>query len=96
VLTKDSSPAEDSDADFESEHEYRREKVALSDPVHTIALRDYLQTQVTVFFPLLNLFFSVPCALIYDTRLNSQELNTGREETTKKSVKVYSKHFLEN
>lgn len=47
VLTKDSSPVEDGDVGYESEHEYRREKIALSDPVHTIALRDYFQTQLS-------------------------------------------------
>jgi hypothetical protein len=60
LLTENSRPIQEGDAGYENEHEYRQEKAALLDPVHKIVLKDYFQTQVTVFFLLLSLFFHVP------------------------------------
>lgn len=41
--------AEGDDLDYETEHDQRKRDVAAQDPVHTIILRDYLQTQIQSF-----------------------------------------------
>lgn len=49
VLTEGQSPSyfqEDSDNYYETDHEQRKKQLILSDPVHTIVLKDYLQSQV--------------------------------------------------
>ncbi|XP_069689548.1 importin-11 isoform X2 [Periplaneta americana] len=47
LLTEHSSPGQDDDVDYETEHDHRRKQLAVSDPVHTIALRDYFQSQMS-------------------------------------------------
>ncbi|KDR15146.1 importin-11 [Zootermopsis nevadensis] len=47
LLTEHSSPGQDDDVDYETEHDHRRKQLAVSDPVHTIALRDYFQAQMS-------------------------------------------------
>nr|CAD7396049.1 unnamed protein product [Timema cristinae] len=42
-----SSSVSEDDLDYETEHDQRRRMLAATDPVHTIVLRDYLQTQLT-------------------------------------------------
>lgn len=49
LLTEGQSPSyfhDDSDGCYETDHEQRKKQLILSDPVHTIALKDYLQSQV--------------------------------------------------
>lgn len=51
VLTEGQSPSyfqEDSGSYYETDHEQRMKQLILSDPVHTIVLKDYLQSQVLV------------------------------------------------
>lgn len=49
VLTDGQCPSDfyDSDGYYETDHEQRKKRLILSDPVHTIVLKDYLQSQVT-------------------------------------------------
>ena len=35
------------DIDYETEHDSRKRQIAMQDPVHTIVLKDYVQSQVT-------------------------------------------------
>ncbi|GLH14983.1 Importin-11 [Gryllus bimaculatus] len=37
---------QDDDVDYETEHDHRRKQLAAADPVHTIALKDYFQSQI--------------------------------------------------
>ncbi|CAG9854440.1 unnamed protein product [Phyllotreta striolata] len=48
VLTEGQSPSdfEDNDGYYETDHNQRKKQLVLSDPVHTIALKDYLQSQM--------------------------------------------------
>lgn len=48
VLTEGQSPSDfyDCDGCYETDHELRKKLLILSDPVHTIVLKDYLQSQV--------------------------------------------------
>ena len=46
LLTEHSTPSQDDDVDYETEHDHRRKQLAVSDPVHTIVLKDYFQSQV--------------------------------------------------
>ncbi|XP_072393190.1 importin-11-like [Diabrotica undecimpunctata] len=48
VLTEGQSPSdfEDEDCYYETDHNQRRKQLILSDPVHTIVLKDYLQSQL--------------------------------------------------
>jgi hypothetical protein len=97
LLTEHSSPVQDDDVDYETEHDHRREQLAVSDPVHTIALRDYFQAQVTFLSPSQLIFpdtiyIYVPCA----PRILSTHQYSGKEETLKKSVEVDNERSLEN
>lgn len=40
---------------YETDHDQRKKQLMLSDPVHTIVLKEYLQSQVSVFFLLKSL-----------------------------------------
>ncbi|KAG5887314.1 hypothetical protein JTB14_006458 [Gonioctena quinquepunctata] len=49
VLTQGQSPShfdEDGDGYYETDHDQRKKQLILSDPVHTIVLKDYLQSQL--------------------------------------------------
>lgn len=48
VLTEGQSPSdfEDGDGYYETDHNQRKKQLILSDPVHTIVLKDYLQSQM--------------------------------------------------
>lgn len=49
VLSEGQSPShfdEDGDGYYETDHDQRKKQLILSDPVHTIVLKDYLQSQV--------------------------------------------------
>lgn len=49
VLSEGRSPSyfhEDVDSYYETDHDQRQKQLILSDPVHTIVLKDYLQSQV--------------------------------------------------
>ncbi|CAH1155509.1 unnamed protein product [Phaedon cochleariae] len=48
VLTEGQSPShfEDGDGFYETDHDERKKLLVLSDPVHTIVLKDYLQSQL--------------------------------------------------
>jgi len=35
------------DIDYETEHDSRKRQIAMQDPVHTIVLKDYVQSQIT-------------------------------------------------
>lgn len=51
VLAADQfSSADDSDSGLETENEKRKKQLADTDPVYNIALKDYLQSQVSKFF----------------------------------------------
>lgn len=53
VLTEGRSPSyfnEDNDSYYETDHDQRKKQLILSDPVHNIVLRDYLQSQVICLF----------------------------------------------
>lgn len=53
VLSGDRSPSyfyEDTDGLCETEHAQRKKQLIYSDPVHTIILKEYLQSQVSSFF----------------------------------------------
>lgn len=50
ILTEGRSPSyfqEDSDNYCETDHDQRKKQLILSDPVHNIVLKDYLQSQVS-------------------------------------------------
>lgn len=50
VLSEGQSPShfdEDGDGYYETDHDQRKKQLILSDPVHTIVLKDYLQSQVS-------------------------------------------------
>ena len=38
------------DIDYETEHDSRKRHVAMQDPVHTVVLKDYVQSQVKISF----------------------------------------------
>lgn len=49
VLIQGQSPSyfqEEADSYYETDHDQRKKQLILSDPVHTIVLKDYLQSQV--------------------------------------------------
>ncbi|KAJ8915196.1 hypothetical protein NQ315_015419 [Exocentrus adspersus] len=49
VLSEGQSPShfdEDGDSYYETDHDQRKKQLILSDPVHTIVLKDYLQSQI--------------------------------------------------
>lgn len=51
VLTEGQSPSDfrdDEDGYYETDHDQRKMQLILSDPVHTVVLKDYLQSQVKV------------------------------------------------
>lgn len=51
VLAEGRSPSyfhSDGDSYYETDHDQRQKQLILSDPVHTIILKDYLQSQVSV------------------------------------------------
>lgn len=53
VLTEGRSPSyfhEDSDRYYETDHDQRKKQLIISDPVHNIILKDYLQSQVRFLF----------------------------------------------
>lgn len=39
---------EDAEGYYETDHDQRKKQLVLSDPLHTIVLKDYLQTQVSI------------------------------------------------
>ncbi|KAK2588464.1 hypothetical protein KPH14_004450 [Odynerus spinipes] len=45
MISDQPSPSQYEDADYETQHEQRRKKLAFSDPVHNLSLNDTLQTQ---------------------------------------------------
>lgn len=50
ILTDGQSPSyfdEDPENYYETDHDQRKKQLILSDPVHTIVLKDYLQSQVS-------------------------------------------------
>lgn len=52
VLQEGQSPSyfdDDNDGYEDTDHDQRRKQLILSDPVHTIVLKDYLQSQVGIF-----------------------------------------------
>lgn len=51
LLAEGRSPSyfdQDSDGYYETDHDQRKKQLILSDPVHTIVLKEYLQSQVSV------------------------------------------------
>lgn len=51
VLTGERSPSQfQEDLDYETEHGLRKRQLISSDPVHTVVLREYLQSQVSYCF----------------------------------------------
>lgn len=44
---------EDDDEKYKSEHQTRLTQLCFEDPVHTVCLRDFLQNQVNIYFPLM-------------------------------------------
>lgn len=63
VLIQGQSPSyfqEEVDSCYETDHDQRKKQLILSDPVHTIVLKDYLQSQVFIKYwvkLILNLLF---------------------------------------
>lgn len=54
VILQGQSPSDfsdDTERSFETNHDQRKKQLILSDPVHNIVLRDYLQSQVRKKFP---------------------------------------------
>lgn len=49
MITDQPSPSQYEDVDYETEHAQRQKKLAFSDPVHSISLKDTLQSQVSNF-----------------------------------------------
>jgi hypothetical protein len=49
LVTDGRSPTSYEDTDgYETDHDQRKKQLILSDPVHTIVLKDYLQSQVSL------------------------------------------------
>ena len=48
MISDQPSPSQYEDVDYDTEHQLRRRKLALSDPVHSVSLKDTLQTQLIV------------------------------------------------
>jgi len=48
MITEQLSPSQLEDVDYETEHAQRQRRLDYSDPVHTIALKDTFQSQVTI------------------------------------------------
>lgn len=46
MITDEHSPSQYDDVDYETEHAQREKRLALSDPVHNISLKDTFQGQV--------------------------------------------------
>ncbi|KAG7205080.1 hypothetical protein KM043_005455 [Ampulex compressa] len=46
MISDQPSPSQYEDADYDTEHEQRRKRLAFSDPVHSISLKDTLQNQL--------------------------------------------------
>lgn len=49
MITDQPSPSQYEDVDYETEHAQRQKRLAFSDPVHSISLKDTLQSQVRIF-----------------------------------------------
>lgn len=53
VLVEGQSPSyfyDDSDGYYDTDHDQRKKQLTLFDPVHTIVLKDYVQSQVNILF----------------------------------------------
>lgn len=46
MITDQPSPSQYEDVDYETEHAQRQKRLVFSDPVHSISLKDTLQSQV--------------------------------------------------
>lgn len=49
MVTDQPSPSQYEDVDYETEHAQRQKRLVFSDPVHSISLKDTLQSQVRIF-----------------------------------------------
>lgn len=48
MITDQPSPSQYEDVDYETEHAQRQKRLVFSDPVHSISLKDTLQSQVRI------------------------------------------------
>jgi len=60
MITDQPSPSQYEDVDYETEHAQRQKRLVFSDPVHSISLKDTLQSQVRISQIYLELFGTVP------------------------------------
>lgn len=48
MITDQPSPSQYEDVDYETEHAQRQKRLVFGDPVHSISLKDTLQSQVRI------------------------------------------------
>jgi len=49
MITDQPSPSQYEDVDYDTEHAQRQKRLLFNDPVHSISLKDTLQSQVRIF-----------------------------------------------
>lgn len=57
MITDQPSPSQYENVDYETEHAQRQKRLVFSDPVHSISLKDTLQSQVSICHEVFSEFF---------------------------------------
>ena len=57
MITDQPSPSQYEDVDYDTEHAQRQKRLLFNDPVHSISLKDTLQSQVRISYKYFLYFF---------------------------------------